>query len=430
MKKHLKMKNSGILWVGEIPEHWEISRNKFVFYFSKSIVGDDSKNTDLLSMGKNGVNFRDKDGGYGKFPESFDSYQLVEPNDLIFCLFDIDETPRTIGHSKLSGMITSAYDVVKCFSNVDPRFIYYFYLHIDNEKKLRPFYTGLRKVVRSNTFLGLKIPIPPLSEQKQISKFLDIQMKKIEQEITKNQKLIQLIKEKKIAIINQTITKGLVSSVPMKYSGIKWIGDIPKKWKIEPLKFHISVNQKTIKSDFESSEKISYIDIGSVHEGGEMDAPEILKFSDAPSRAKRIVSENDTIISTVRTYLKSIAFIDKNHDGHICSTGFAVLTPKNDLTPKFLYRLISSQKYVDTIMANSFGIAYPAINSSFIGTIPCILPEKDEQEKITKFLDDEISKMESLILKIEFEIQKINELRQSLISSVVTGKNIVMETIT
>ena len=106
------MKDSGVEWIGEIPEGWRISRNKFEFYISKKPVNGNSSQFKLLSMGYNGVYYRDVDSGKGKFPANFDTYQIVEPDDLIFCLFDMDETPRTIGHSKLNGMITSAYDVV------------------------------------------------------------------------------------------------------------------------------------------------------------------------------------------------------------------------------------------------------------------------------------------------------------------------------
>lgn len=198
--------NFGIEWIGELPKHWKTIKNKFIFKISKNVVGVRSSEIQLLSMGKRGVNYRNKDDGKGKFPESFDGYQIVEPKDLIFCLFDIDETPRTIGYSKLHGMITSAYDVVKCFPEVDPKFIYYLYLSIDDRKGLRPFYTGLRKVVKSDRFLDLKIKIPSLSEQKQIIKFLDNQTKKINLLILKTYSQIQNLTEFKQSLILPIVT--------------------------------------------------------------------------------------------------------------------------------------------------------------------------------------------------------------------------------
>ena len=105
-----------------------------------------------------------------------------------------------------------------------------------------------------------------------------------------------------------------------KDSGVEWVGKIPEHWKIEPLKFHVKINERNLNDNFNDASEIAYIDIGSVHYGGKIDEPEIIQFSDAPSRARRIIQKNDTILSTVRTYLKAIAFVDEENDGKICST--------------------------------------------------------------------------------------------------------------
>ena len=143
-------------WYDKVPCHWKKTKNKYVFNQNKRVVGDDWERLTLLTMGKSGVKPRDMDGG-GKFPASFENYQTVEPDQLIFCLFDLDETPRTIGMSKDYGMITSAYDVFSTTEGDDPQFWTYFYHMIDDHKGLRPFYTGLRKVVRSETFMGIEV---------------------------------------------------------------------------------------------------------------------------------------------------------------------------------------------------------------------------------------------------------------------------------
>ena len=102
----------------------------------------------------------------GKFPASFETYQVVEPGDLVFCLFDIDETPRTIGLSSMTGMITGAYTRFVCPNEQNRRFIYQLYLSLDNGKLLKPLYSGLRKVITKSTFLSATIPLPPLHEQR------------------------------------------------------------------------------------------------------------------------------------------------------------------------------------------------------------------------------------------------------------------------
>ena len=223
-------------WYDKVPSHWKKTKNKYVLNQIKNVVGDDWKRLTLLTLGKSGVKPRDMDGG-GKFPASFENYQTVEPNQLIFCLFDLDETPRTIGISKEYGMITSAYDVFSCTESNDPNFWTYFYQIIDDHKGLRPFYTGLRKVVRSETFMGIEVFSPPLEEQKLISRYLDKKTEQIDKLIDKIQKKTELLKEQQTSLINQFVTKGLDEDAEMIDSGVEWIGSIPKHWKTIPLKF-------------------------------------------------------------------------------------------------------------------------------------------------------------------------------------------------
>lgn len=153
------------------PIHWPLVRLRNLLKECNNQVGS-RKDIPLLSLTKKGVILRDMNSGKGKFPKDFESYKIVEPDHLIFCLFDIDETPRTVGLSNLNGMITGAYDVFNISEIVNKHFIYYYFLAVDDQKALRPYYSGLRKVVQLPKFLGIQIPIPPLGEQKKIVEFL------------------------------------------------------------------------------------------------------------------------------------------------------------------------------------------------------------------------------------------------------------------
>ena len=229
--KYPKYKDSGVEWLGVLPSHWEALPDKVAFSRVKTEVGDEWSNTQLLSLTLRGVVIHDIDSGDGKYPADFSNYQIVEPDDLVFCLFDIDETPRTIGLSSIRGMITSAYDVFRCNPQADPAFVCYFYRHVDSHKGLRPFYTGLRKTVRP-TFLSIKMPIVPLPEQTAIASFLDAETSKIDALIAEQRRLIELLKEKRQAVISHAVTKGLNPHAPMKASGIEWLGDVPEHWEI------------------------------------------------------------------------------------------------------------------------------------------------------------------------------------------------------
>ena len=206
LNPNVEMKDSGVEWIGEIPSGWGKKRNKDVLYETKEIVGDSWKDFKLLSLTKKGVILRDIESGKGKFPSSFETYQVVKKEDLIFCLYDIDETPRTIGISNLNGMITSSYKIIKCKPQIHPKFIYYIYLTIDTFKGLRPHYTGLRNVVRTETFMSLPIYIPKNPEQTQIVEYLDEQTQKIDSTIEKETQRIELLKEYRQSLISEVVT--------------------------------------------------------------------------------------------------------------------------------------------------------------------------------------------------------------------------------
>jgi type I restriction enzyme S subunit len=151
-----------------------------------------------------------------------------------------------------------------------------------------------------------------------------------------------------------------------------------------------------------------------------------MKFSESPSRARRIIKENDIILSTVRTYLKAITKVNRQYDNYIASTGFAVLRSKN-INSNFLGAIVKSENFIDEIISLSVGVSYPAINSSILLDISIPLPPEDEQLIISDKIDKEFISFQNLISEIEVAIEKLKTYRQSLISEAVTGKIDVRE---
>ncbi|EOT1465177.1 restriction endonuclease subunit S [Campylobacter jejuni] len=204
LDKNVNFKDSGIEWLGEIPEHWKLIKCKNFFVLKSIPIGDLWNKTKLLSLTLNGVIERGINNPEGKFPSDFSTYQIVKEGDLIFCLFDVAETPRIIGLSKLNGMITSAYTIFE-IKNQEKRFLEYFFIDLDNRKNLKFLYRGLRNTISKEDLLNLKIPLPPLKEQEQIANFLDSEISKIDKIIEKIKKQIELIKEYKTILINQAV---------------------------------------------------------------------------------------------------------------------------------------------------------------------------------------------------------------------------------
>ena len=215
-EKYPTYKPSGVDWLGEIPEHWETLANKYIFKLKKNQVGKKSSDFVLLSLTLNGVIKRDMENPQGKFPAEFNTYQEVKKGDFIFCLFDVEETPRTVGLSGFDGMITGAYTVMQPDENFDKGFLYYFYLNLDADKRMKPLYTGLRNTISKDNFFSFRSFVPPLSEQTAIATFLDNKTALIDKAIAIKQKQIELLKERRQILIHNAVTRGLNPDVKIR----------------------------------------------------------------------------------------------------------------------------------------------------------------------------------------------------------------------
>lgn len=200
------MKDSGVEWLGEAPVTWDVAPLRVFLTLRRDVVGTASATTKLLSLTLQGVIERDLENPTGKMPASFDSYQRVSPGDMVFCLFDMDETPRTVGVSPQEGMITGAYTVFRPSSDLWASFLYYFFLHVDEYKRLRPFYKGLRKTIRPGPFLSIQVPRPPVVVAEEIVAYLNRATSRIDALLSKTERSIELLREHRTALITAAVT--------------------------------------------------------------------------------------------------------------------------------------------------------------------------------------------------------------------------------
>ena len=203
-------------------------------------------------------------------------------------------------------------------------------------------------------------------------------------------------------------------------SGVEWLGEIPAHWEVRRLKDHVEVNALVLPDDTDSDYRFDYVDIGSVEVGRLSSAVKAIRFGSSPSRARRVVRPGDTLVSTVRTYLKAVWTPTLFERDLIASTGFAVLTPNSDSVADYLGYFCQSDPFTDAVSAESVGIAYPAIAEAMLGFVPICVPPLPEQRAIADFLDDQTSLIDRLVRKNERLIDLLNEKRASLISHAVT----------
>lgn len=210
-----------------------------------------------------------------------------------------------------------------------------------------------------------------------------------------------------------------------KDSGIEWLGNIPEHWKLKRVKDIVDMNGSSLPNDTNPDFTFKYIDIGNVSQQGVNEDPELISFQEAPSRARRIVKKHDVIISTVRTYLKAIAFFKSDPIEVIVSTGFAVLSPKYNVHAKFIAYSTQAETFLDVVSINSKGVSYPSIKASQLNEISLPFPPKKEQTQIAQYLDRKTTAIDQKIELLSQKITHYKDYRKTLINDVVTGKKVI-----
>jgi type I restriction enzyme S subunit len=267
-----------------------------------------------------------------------------------------------------------------------------------------------------------------MEEQKRIESLLTRTDTITHRLIRAKQRLIELLKEQKQAIIHQAVTCGLDPDIPMKPTGLDWLPEVPEHWEGKPLKRWAAINDRVLPETTDSEYVFRYLDIGAVGTGFLTEQPELMRFENAPSRARRGLRRGDTIISTVRTYLKAVYFVEDEQEDLVASTGFAVLTPVPGIVPEYLSFVIQSNAFIERVVANSVGIAYPAIAETSLEALHLALPPTQrEQLSLVEYIKGETQNIDEAIRRAQREIDLIREYRTRLISDVVTGKLDVRE---
>lgn len=414
--KHDAYQGTGVTWLGDIPTHWKLTKNKYLFTEKKAAVGKQASDYTLLSLTLKGVIARDMDNPQGKFPAEFNTYKIVNTDNLIFCLFDVEETPRTVGLAQQHGMITGAYTVIECQSLASARYLSYYYLSLDFDKKLKPLYTGLRKVIQRDTFMNIKSPLPPRDEQDRITDFLDQKTAEIDEAIAKKQHLIGLLKEQRAILINQIVTKGLHPDVPMRDSGAEWIGGVPEHWGVKKNKYLFSEKKKTVGKNASKYKLLSLTLKGVI--ARDMDNPQG-KFP-AEFDTYKIV-EPDNMVFCLFDVEETPRTVGRAQQNGMITGAYTVMECNSVVSSRYLTYFYLSLDFDKKLRPLYTGLRNVIQRNTFM-SIKSPLPPRDEQDRIADFLDKKTYETEKAISLIEEEIVKIIEFRNILIADAVTGR--------
>lgn len=415
-KSYKEYKPSNMTWTKLLPINWEEKRISTFFCYKNDNVGNKWKKTQLLSLTKNGIIKKDINSGKGKSHSDYSTYQKIEKNDFIFCLFDIDETPRTVGLSTLEGMITSAYTSFTPKKNINNRFIYYLFEYIDDEKALKPFYSGMRKTIKTSDFLKIKIQFPPKFEQNQIANFLDQETQKIDNLIAKQEKLIELLEEQRKSIISYAVTKGVNPNAKMKVSGVEWLGEVPEHWDQKP--FHSLYKRVKITNRPKERLLSVYREYGVIPKDSRDDNHNVASEDLSPYQ---FVDKNYLVVNKMKAWQGSLAISE--YKG-IVSPAYFIYQPKYNYHHQYFHYLMRSIFYIQTYKNISKGIRVGQwdLDDYQFNRIKILLPPNKEQIEIVNYIKEENAKINILIQKQTTLIEKLKEYRASIICHAVTGQ--------
>jgi len=431
-KAYTAYKDSGVEWVGDIPEAWQVTP-----LFSVASTGveknDDGVESNVLSLSYGRIIRRDIEDNYGLLPESFNTYQIVNSGDIILRLTDLQNDKRSlrVGMANEKGIITSAYLKLTAKVRFLDRYLYRLLHSYDTTKVFYGMGGGLRQSMKFEEMRRLQMLCPPLDEQKKIIAFLDHETAKIDALIEKQLRLIELLKEKRQAVISHAVTKGLNPNAPMKDSGVEWLGEVPAHWEVMQVR-RVLLGIEQGKSPECESRPADINEWGVLKTGCVNNAiynSEENKY--LPDRLAPFsqfeVMQGDVLMSRAsgsEDLIGSVAYVHETRPKILLSDKIFRLFVCDGINKIFFVYLMRSS-FMRTSIKNAISGAEGMANNITKGAILAFrfaLPPKGEQELIVKFLDQQLGKFDALINRSEKAIELLQERRTALISTAVTGK--------
>ncbi|MBU9857157.1 restriction endonuclease subunit S [Rahnella bonaserana] len=420
-KAYGEYKESGVEWVGSMPSHWTIEP-LFSNCDAPIEKNSDGREKNVLSLSYGNIIPRDVDDNFGLLPESFNTYQLVYPQNIILRLTDLQNDKRSlrVGFSKQQGIITSAYLKLVFTKKMSSPFMYRLLHSYDTTKVFYGMGGGLRQSMKFEDFRRLPLLIPSFAEQTQIAAFLDHETAKIDTLIGKQQQLIELLKEKRQAVISHAVTKGLDPDVPMKDSGVDWLGEVPEHWKVIYIK-HLSevkrgASPRPIDDQkyFDEEGEYAWTRIADVSLAGMYLKDTQQRLSSLGSSLSVKLERGELFLSIAGTVGKPCITTSKAciHDGF-------VYFPSLKINNKYLFYIFDAgQAYLGL---GKMGTQLN-LNTDTVGCIKVALPPSLEIHEIVSYIVKQKEKYDLLITSAYEFIELIQERRTALISAAVTGK--------
>ena len=424
--RYPKYRDSGVAWLGEVPEHWEIKRFKRIFRErdARSVAGEEL----LLSVSSyTGVSPRSEiieEGEHLTRAESLEGYKLCRPNDLVMNI--MLAWNRGLAFSAYHGMVSPAYSVFEVIDGCDPWYLNYVVRSNEYTRYFKAFSAGVidsRLRLYPDTFGQLSCGVPPISEQGFLVAFLDRETSNIDALIEEQQRLITVLKEKRRAVITHAVTRGLNPDTPSKASGVEWLGDVPAHWNVTKLgrELQASPCYGVLVPDFEAGGVPMLRITDMVNGTADRESLTTISAELSGQYGRTVLEEGDVALSVVGTIGEAL-LVGPSLAGVNLSRAVARLRVGAALSAEYLtwyFRSMSFQRYVDLVCV---GTAQRVLNMSDLVALQIVRPPLAEQGAIVNHVRSATREIEKLIAHAEYAVALLHERRSALISAAVTGK--------
>lgn len=398
-------KTSAIAEIEALPPSWAVEP---LCALLKPIEAPNRGNLEqnLLSLSYGRIVRRDINSNDGLLPESFETYQIVDPSDIVLRLTDLQNDQRSlrVGYVTERGIITSAYLALKKNHEANSKYLYYLLHAYDLMKIFYGLGGGVRQSIKYADMKWLPMAVPPIKYQTDITDFLDRETTEADALVAKYERLLELLEEKRVALITQAVTKGLDPNVPMKDSGVEWIGEMPGNWPIPKLSYTTSIQSgKSVPDDLtpEPDEIHRYPVYGSTG---------VIGFS-----AKTNLPKEALLIARVGAYAGASRYI--NEPGWVTDNTLILR-----LVCRYEYSFVQYLIRAIPLNDQASKTAQPLVTGSLVSSQKAPCPPLVEQRAIADYLREQESKMCQLLAEARRAIDLVKERRSALITAAVTGQ--------
>jgi len=412
-----KMKESGVEWLGEIPNYWNVIKvqDGFTQKKSKACQSDPV----VLTLARSGVKVRDMSSAEGQFAASYFNYNPVSKDDLLINPMDLISGDNC-SISEVEGVISPAYINLRYKKGFNPKFYHYYFKYQYWSMAFFSYGKGVsyenRWTLNAETLMSFPLLQPGEEEQKNIAEFLDMKCNKINSLMVDIQSEIEILDKYKKSVIIEAVTKGLDRKVPMKDSGMPWIGKVPSHWLVEKVKYHLT--RKEPKNQGDKQVLSVYREYGVIPKDSRDDNHNVT--SEDTSKYK-YVRPGNLVINKMKAWQGSMGVSD--YEGIVSPAYFIYHFTDDLLIPKYIHYLFRSC-YKDEFRRISGGIREGQwdLSPNEFNNIMLLIPPEEEQKKIIRIIEEKTSEIEEIIAKKMEQLEILADYKKSIIYEYVTGK--------